>query len=86
MLVPHRKKSLGIFFILLIIAIPFLLAYYHSATSKVKPYQVFREKHRDQLIPSVAKPRSKLPSGQILLKKNEELKPEPFDGLEEDNV
>lgn len=71
MIVPRQNKSFGIFFFFLILMATFALTYYKSATSDVKPYQLFREKYRNQLIPAAETPEPKLAKNQVHLKKNE---------------
>lgn len=75
MIVPHQKKSFGILFILLVLAVPFALAYYNSTTSQVKPYELFKERFRNQLMTTAAdpEPQIQVPKEQILLVKDEKI-------------
>lgn len=66
----NQKIHYGVFFILLPLIFAFSMAYYNSAKSTIKPYQIFREKVRNQfsLYGRVTQPQ--LPANQVLLIKD----------------
>lgn len=70
----NDKKYYGIIFALLPFIIAFAIAYYNSAKSVVKPYQIFRQKiyNQNPLHRNLSKkPARQLPSGQVILQKGE---------------
>lgn len=67
-----NKKFLGSIFILLSLVLAFAFAYYNSAKSIKKPYQVFRDKYYKNvpLIGQLKSDAEQVPTGQVLLQKN----------------
>ncbi len=69
MRLPNQRRSLGVLFVLIPLAMAFAIAFYNSANSSVKPYQIFRDKFRNQTLIDETKPPA--PSDHVILQKGE---------------
>ncbi|MCP3876659.1 MAG: hypothetical protein GY699_26420 [Desulfobacteraceae bacterium] len=70
------RKFWGIIIVLLPFIFAFSIAYYNSATSIVKPYQIFRDKYYKNIPPIHDQSKSdaeQIPADQILLQKDEKI-------------
>jgi hypothetical protein len=81
MQMPTQRTTVNILLILLPLIIAFGLAYYNSAKSIIKPYQIFRQKLQGNSVIERSTPSknrkqasmAKMPEDQILIKKGEKI-------------